>query len=173
MSSRNPVNWKDWGQHVNYTCTQFLGTKDVFLENTPPNAETQTKKECIQWNAMIDSFLINSRVLASFFTMNFIPIGSKYTEPVKPRFGDYYMRRLDKNFTLTSEKYDLLRDWHTNVSKTVAHLGVDRTEMLCDRLSDGQEIIDILDSLISVAKSRLRQRSYIWNEGVVMTGHHG
>ena len=161
------INWDNWTKHVTYTCNQFLGTKNVFLQDTPP----KDTDDCVKWNAIVDSSLNYSRVLVLFFTIGYKPDNSRYPKHVKKCGGDYFMRQLDINFSLTSVEYDTLRDWHDLVSKTVAHLGVDREQMLNNRLAEGKNVVVILDRLISILRSQLEEK-YTW-QAVIPTGHSG
>jgi hypothetical protein len=179
--STTHIDWKKWGAHVNYTCNQFAGTKNVFLQNVPPPNIACNIDRIIQWNAMVDSFLISSRVLAAFFFTT-EPSEVKPTKWIPRRWNkikwkkyqlheDYYMRQLVPDFTLTTKQYQALQDWHDIVSKTVAHLGVDRDTMLQNRLPEAKKIVPILELLINDVQSRIQnQGEYAW-QAVIPTGY--
>ena len=173
MTSSTDIHWADWGEQLNYTSNQFLSTSRVVLSK-----ESMEKYSFMERNAMVESFLISSRVLASFFTQ---------TKPNKQNdkndvSEDYYMRQLDPNFQLdtdkaTSEKKSkILKKWKDSVSRTVAHLCSGRSiMMLMVRSSNGQEIVTILQELIETARSQFiqhHQQDYTWIEGVIHTGYY-
>jgi hypothetical protein len=161
LNTAKEKKWqKRWIEHVMYTCNQFVATRDTFIQDTPPS--TNEDNGIVYWNCMVDSFMHNSGVLASFFTIGYKPDHSRYAEFVKGHKDDCYMRQLDTSFTLTSAEYDRLRDWQEVVEHTVYRLSAHREEMLRDRLSKGREVVDILDPLITVVRSQLEDQKYTW-----------
>jgi DNA primase len=173
MTSSTDIKWADWGEQLNYTSNQFLSTSRVVLSK-----KSMEKYGFMERNAMVESFLISSRVLASFFTQ---------TKPNKQNdkndvSEDYYMRQLDPNFQLdtdkatSEEKSKILREWKDSVSRTVAHMCSGRSTMLrMVRSSNEQEIVTILQELIETARSKFiqhHQQDYTWIEGVIHTGYY-
>ncbi len=138
---------KNWIEHVAYACDQYMHTKNVFLQDTPP----KNGADYIQWNAIVESFMRNSGVLALFFTIGYKPDDSQYLEPIREDENKdaYYMRQFNTDFTLAATEYDKLRDWQEVVEHTVYRLSAKREKMLKDRLSKGRDVVDILDPLVA------------------------
>ncbi len=180
MTSSTDINWVDWGEQLNYTSNQFLGTSRVVLSK-----QSMEKYNFMERNAMVESFLISSRLLASFFTQT-KPNKQKKKKKKKGAKNDvsedYYMRQLDPNFQLdtdkatSEEKSKILKKWKDSVSRTVAHMCSGRSMMLrMVRSSNGQEIVTILQELIETARSQFiqhHQQDYTWIEGVIHTGYY-